>query len=327
MPTPDMLLELSKLYEISVNEILLGERKTIDNQEQINNISIEVMKDSNKRIKKITKIFVAIISLIVVLFFAYYFFNTYNTIHVFLVSGYNDKISTIDGIAIFSKEKSYIKIGDITTSDNITIDSVQLLFLDKEGKEHIIISSNGLDYTLTSINSYNQYFSYKDINYIKDNSFLKIYYGNKHELIKLVFNEDMSNDNLFPNDNGSNIESSNNNSQDDEIVLFEKYFKNNYKYSKEERQYYNSLKDKNKTINIFYSPETYIITIFEVDKEKNSKMYTYNLNGNELQYEEEIDGKSDSFFVYNYLNKMCLDGKCNQSVIDYFVSNYLNRFK
>ena len=328
MPTPDMLLELSKLYEISVNEILLGERKSVENQEKINNISLEVMREGNKKINKITKFFVAVILTIIALFFTYYFFNTYNTIHVFLISGNNENVSMIDGLAIFSKEKSYIKIGNITTTDNRAIDSIQFLFFDKEGNEHVIITSNDLNYTLTSINNYNQYFSYKDINYIKNNSYLRIYYENQNELIRLIYNEDMSNNDLFPNDNGENIMTSHNGIyNDDSILLYEDYFKKSFDYNRDEHQYYKNINDKNKTINMFYSPETYNITIFENEKSRANKTYIYNLSDGELQYEEEKGSKLEKYFVYNYNNKECMDGSCDLDVTELFLEKYLNTFK
>ena len=327
MPTPDTLLELSKIYNISVNELLLGERKTKENQDKINNISIEVMKESNKRIKKITKIFFTIILLITIMFLIYYFFNTYNSIHVFLISGYNENISIDDGVAIFSKEKSYIKIGNINTSDNRVIDSIQFLFIDSEGNEHIIITSDDLNYTLTSINNYNQYYSYKDINYIKDNSYLKIYFENQNELVKLEFKEDMSNNSFFPNDRGKNIDLVNDNTQsDDNILLIEKYFKKSFNYNKEENQYFKIIKNKNKTINMYYSPETNNITIFEKNNGDINKTYIYNLSGKELQYEED-DDKLDSLFIYNCNSKICIEGNCDLNVINYFFEKYLNTFK
>ena len=84
MPTPDTLLELSKIYNVSVNEILLGERKSKENLDRVDNISLEVIRESHMKIKKITKFFMTIIIILVVSILSYYFINTYNSIHVFL---------------------------------------------------------------------------------------------------------------------------------------------------------------------------------------------------------------------------------------------------
>lgn len=324
LPTPDMLLKLSKLYGASVNEILLGERGTDDNREQLNNISLEVLKDSNRKIKKIVNVFITTVIIIIIFFLIYYFINNYNSIHIYLISGYNEKVSSIDGIAIFSKEKSYIKVGNIIPNETLDIDMIQFLFLDNDGKEHIIVSSNDLDYTLTSLNNYNQYFSYNDIDNIRENSYLRIYYNNSSELIRLIFNEDMSNNHLFSNNNGTNIKPSEKNiPNNDSILKYENYFKNYFNYNKNDNQYYKIIKDNNNKINIYYSPETFSITIFE----NSNKIYIYNISDSELQYEEDNKNKISRFFTYDCFNQKCIEGNCDESVIKYFLEKYLYTFK
>ena len=132
MPTPDTLLELSKIYDVSVNEILIGERKSDVNQEQIDNFSAVILKETNVKIKKIKKCLIVVLSIlifIIVLFLFYYFLNTYNSIHVFLVSGVNENVSTVDGIAIFSKGKSYIKLGKVKLNNDKTIDNIDFFIM------------------------------------------------------------------------------------------------------------------------------------------------------------------------------------------------------
>ena len=60
MPTPDSLMLLSKYYGVTVNEILLGERMTEENKEQVENMSVEVIKAGNKRVKRVFKSFIYI---------------------------------------------------------------------------------------------------------------------------------------------------------------------------------------------------------------------------------------------------------------------------
>ena len=53
LPKPDLLLELSNLFHVSVNEILAGERKTKENEQKINTVTVEVMNKSRKKLKKV----------------------------------------------------------------------------------------------------------------------------------------------------------------------------------------------------------------------------------------------------------------------------------
>ena len=326
MPTPDTLLELSKLYNISVNEILSGEKKTKENQDTVDNISVELLKESNAKIKKLTKYFVTVIIVIVFAFFVYYFLNTYNTIHVFLVSGTSEKFSTIDGIAIFSKNKSYIKLGKLKKEDDVTIESIEFLYNDESGNIHTIITSDELDYVLTSVNNHNQFFSYRNINYMKNNSFLKIKYNNMEEVIKLEFKEDMSNDFLFQNDESDDLEINKNSLfKDDSIIIIEKYFKDNFNYNKESRQYYKKLNENNNSINMYYSIDTFNISIFEDSDDGLSKSYIYNIISNEFEYQSEIFGKIKTNFVYNTKNKQCISEDCDENIVEYFQNKYLKK--
>lgn len=52
LPKPDLLLKLSEVFNISVNEILLGEKKTEENAQEVDYVTIDIMKRSNRKIKK-----------------------------------------------------------------------------------------------------------------------------------------------------------------------------------------------------------------------------------------------------------------------------------
>ena len=52
IPNTEILLKLQNLFDISINEILYGERKNIDNNKKIDSVTIEVLKDNKRKIKK-----------------------------------------------------------------------------------------------------------------------------------------------------------------------------------------------------------------------------------------------------------------------------------
>ena len=160
-PTPDSLLLLSKYYDVSVNEILLGERKTEENKEQIENVSVEVMKAGEKRVKTVLKNFVIVIAFMTVSFLAYYFVNTYNTIKVYKIDGMSDNFYIKDGLAIFSKGKSYLRIGNIEPKSDIEFDGFEIFIKDK-GAEQVAFYSDDDNYTLISNNGYKEIYSYNN---------------------------------------------------------------------------------------------------------------------------------------------------------------------
>lgn len=64
IPTPEMLLELSNFFGITVNEILLGEKKSETNQDEVNKVTVEILKNRDQKIKKISWVSVSIILLL-----------------------------------------------------------------------------------------------------------------------------------------------------------------------------------------------------------------------------------------------------------------------
>ena len=145
IPNTEILLKLQELFNISINEILYGEKRNIDNNKKIDNVTIEVLKDNKRKIKKILFSSTIIIVLLVVLFLIYYFINNYNSISIYRIFGENEQFNISDGIMIVSKEKSYIKLGNLEqytkeyNSENIR------LYYKKNNKEYTIFSGTAED--------------------------------------------------------------------------------------------------------------------------------------------------------------------------------------
>ena len=324
MPTPDTLLELSKIYNVSVNEILVGERKSKENSNKVDNISLEVLKESHKKIKRIIKHFLTVIIILIVSFLTYYFINTYNSVHVFFIGGSNENFDMFNGIAFFSKEKSYIRLGKINCKDKCNIDRVTFMYTDNNKNEHQVYSSDEIDYILTSSNGFNQYFSYSDMDYIIENSYLIIKQGEIENVLKLEFYKDMSNKILFETNNGKNLdEDSELLNVNEDISSLEKYFKINYKYDNETNNYYKKTRSGNKKIDIYYSTQTFNILVFEKLNE-NIEQYSYNLYNKILEYRN--DSVTDSNFLYDVNNEQCINGNCNNLIIKHFFIDYFDRF-
>ena len=47
VPNPEILLSLSKILSVSVNEILLGEKETSKNKVELNNVTVQIL-DKNR---------------------------------------------------------------------------------------------------------------------------------------------------------------------------------------------------------------------------------------------------------------------------------------
>ncbi len=170
MPTPDSLMLLSEIFDVSVNEILLGEYKNIDNQKEIDNVSVNILKEYNKKLKKLLTVFVIEIVIVVLSFTGYFIYNTNNQ-EIYLVNGEGD-LELNEGLAFFSPSKSYLKLGNL--QEFASKDSkVELHYINNQ-EDKLIYETNSLDYVLISNQKFDDYIDYKNLKNIINNSYLKI---------------------------------------------------------------------------------------------------------------------------------------------------------
>ncbi len=325
-PTAESLILLSKYYDVSVNEILIGERKNEENKEQLENMSVEVMKVGEKKLKVVIKNFVSVIVIMVGLFLVYYFVNTYNTIRVYKIDGASDNFFVREGLAIFSKGKSYLRIGTIEPKKENNYDSYEVFFKDGDKEEKLFVSDD-TNYTLLTSYEYEDSFSYSNLNEIEKSTYIKIKYGDEEDIIKLNFERDMVNNFLVTTKEKD--KSANNKIEDDvnvNIQKLEAYVKKNWKYNKAKDIYeYSETKDNIK-YQISYNTNSFLLSIIE-EKNNISNKVEINFNFKYLFFSTLDDNNDfDEKYTYNINEKKCLSGECNQEQIDYYLDNYYYKF-
>ena len=124
--TPDTktLITLSELFDVSIDELLRGERSENNTIEKLEETTLSILDQSNKKTKKIKRITIIstiIITTLLLLFLSYYFINSYNSTNVYTIYGQSKNFTTYDGIMIITKEKMYIKLGKLKNKNNIDI--------------------------------------------------------------------------------------------------------------------------------------------------------------------------------------------------------------
>ena len=73
IPDTASLMILSILFNVTVNELLAGERKSQENKEEIDNVALKVINASNKKIKRLKISFTAVILFLVILFWLLFY--------------------------------------------------------------------------------------------------------------------------------------------------------------------------------------------------------------------------------------------------------------
>ena len=294
-PDPQVLIKLSEIFNVTINELLYGEKSTKDNTQKINDISLELYKDKNKK-RKIIKGLIICLTILILSFLSYYFITTYNSLKVYFITDDNDIIN--NGILVMTNEELYFNIGDITTNEPIK--SLELFYKNKENKDVVISKANTQKIIFSDKSGYNQYFDFDNINYIIKNLYLTINYENNNETIKLKIFKSFSNDYII-SDKTTPITDSKNEQLD---------------YSK----YDNKIKEKfnctdsictlsNKDYNLIYLLDSHLLMIdFNNANEKIVYIPTYQ----ELTYENTTDDKVIDKFTYNFNDNKynCEVGKC-----------------
>lgn len=199
IPDSGILLALSDLFEVTINELLKGEKANGDTKEneELENMALRLLDEYNTkslRIKKIMKISGIIITTILLTFFIYYFVTSYNTISVYKLEGEGNKFFTYNGIMINTKQKSYIRLGELQSDNDENIEQVTLYYYDKNHKKKIIYKDSKADILITETYDYEDYYPYSDFKYIKKKLILEIEYSDSQkDTIKLSIKKDFTN--------------------------------------------------------------------------------------------------------------------------------------
>ena len=77
VPNIEFMIKMKDIFKVSVSEIYYGERKTTDNEEDIENNTAKVIKNKEYKMKRYIVISITVISILVALFSAFYFLSFY----------------------------------------------------------------------------------------------------------------------------------------------------------------------------------------------------------------------------------------------------------
>ena len=201
IPLNDTLTLLSEFYNVSVNEILAGERFTKEEQNYTNaRVTLSLLAKKN-RLKFCMYILVALLIITLSVFFLYYFIATYKSIHIFTIHGggeCDNCLSTKNGLFIISKDDIYIRIGSFynVKNEKVEIHKVDFYVVDN-GKETVIYSGDPST-IIVDVQDGKQYLNVSKLKRGKHVYYLRVYISDENiETIKLIINDDFTNDDLI----------------------------------------------------------------------------------------------------------------------------------
>jgi len=167
-PDITVLVELSKLLNVTPREILMGEEiennLTTEDDNEITISSINTYNNySKKKYMKIIIILVSIIVLIITAFSTTYFITNYNKCFVYKLSSADDKYY-LEGLIASNQRESNILFTGIRTNDNILSDDITNYKVELKVNEYELFKET------YSANNLNNSSRISDINVIVNNT-------------------------------------------------------------------------------------------------------------------------------------------------------------
>mgnify|MGYP001105726101 FL=1 len=319
LPSIEMLVKISEFYGVTVNELVYGARKNKDNAKDVDNVSIAVMKENVRKVRKLTIFYSTIIFLLVAIMPFIYFFSNYNSIKVYKIGGESEHFNTLNGLMIVTKKNSYIRFGMVNAfNEDDKILEARLYY--KNGDEEINLRTReNLEDLIVNKYGYDEYFSYRDVNKFMDNLYLEVKSDKFEETIKLKFRKVESNDDFVYtlNNNVSDDESSN--VIDDDIP---KYVRDNFKYDSDSKSYVYEHKDGDVSVVEKYFSET---QNYVVEENKLTEILKYDFYIDEMNLNFKLIENNNIKLVFDYdiKNSKCLSMSCDNNYLTYFQNNYL----
>lgn len=314
-PSKDSLEILSKIFNVSIEELLLG-RKNSNSKSDKENLVLDLYEDNTKKQKMLKRLFL-VLMITIVLFLGSYFFNNYNTINVYTIQFSNDNIVISNGILVSTKDKIYFRLGDVET-DEYEIESLSLFYKDAKDNIHFIYKTDSSDIVLYDYYSYNEYFDYYEMKEITKNLYLEIEYTEFSETVKLELKKDFSNNFIFTKSNiPISYDDNNIFPKENEASEIEKIIKN--KFTLNDDMYIYEDKENNRFY--IYDDTAHFINILE-NNSNYSREWIYYFNGNYMIYQEYNETKIIKSFD-------CSLNECEEhnSEIEYFNNELLKILK
>ena len=123
LPDIGLLESIADIFDVSIAELVKGEKLITNTNEEIDNIIVDTLKDNKTKLKK-KNIIIIILSICVILFIILlsFFINNYNKSVAYYIDGISDNFVS-SGIVTFSNQGSIIELSDFMASD-IVLDKI-----------------------------------------------------------------------------------------------------------------------------------------------------------------------------------------------------------
>ncbi len=300
IPDSSTLIRLSEIFDVTINELLKGERLSNNTIKDLEITTLKIVDDNNKKTKIIRRsmlYFIIVCLIFTITFLSYYFINSYNKIKVYRISGKSMQYDIVEGIFITTKQKNYLKLGRIIPLENNEISSIKAYYL-KDNKPFIVLEDTDIDNIIIDIYGYQEILPTNHLKEIISNFYIEI--TNKEgikDTIHLSFLRDFTNKLYLFSNKGQEQEIIKDTSNNLEII------DNIINKSVSENDYYIIRKDNSE---LYYYPSFGQLVLYQ-EKEI---IWTWFLNEDiytcqkiiEEEVKKELDNDNCKNRIYNDIN-------------------------
>lgn len=300
----DVISDLSNIFDVSIAELIYGERKIEENEQEIqDNIEEELTNNYHKFRKGTTKMIITFMSVIILGLILIYMIFIRNSISVYSIMGESDNISEKNGTLILSNKLSIMNFNQLTIKSDKVIENIQIYYIDKSKNKIYLFSGTNDNYYIEEKNGYEEY-HLKAIP--KRELILEIdYTDGSAETLNLQLQRKFVNDSIFPkkvdtiNDETKTSSKSNDNLEERLYSLG---------FEKEEDEFVYIVNDNT---NCYINLDINRIRILIQQSKSREELISY-ISANEIKYEKRDE--DNNLVLGNLYNDSDNKKNCNNEV-------------
>lgn len=288
---PETLMKLSELYNVSLEELLYGERKNSKNSKEISDNMENVYQKNYKSFKRaLNLVFILILIILVISMFSIYFIFIKGKILSYTIQGSSEHFIVDKSTILFTEKIDILNFNKIISKNGENINKISLYYIDESNERNLIFSGPNDTYYIEEIQGYNEY-NLDNLRF--NNVFIDVKYNNGLvETISLNISKRFINDDIFPSYNDKISE---NNSTSNESINYkfrDFLFKEGFVDKGDEYE------KNEKYIKIVYNPEMNEIYLYNQSKSIHEKI-ELDIDRNDIFY-ELFDEKNNNYITEMY---------------------------